>query len=82
MPRLVTLLPDPDSPTMPSVFPRSTVKDSPSTALTSPSSVGKWMTRSLTSTNADGFPATVSTSGDAGCDLPADREMAASLRYR
>src|SRR5437764_7109082 len=54
MPRLVTLLPDPDSPTMPRVLPRSTVNDSPSTALTTPSSVGKWMRRSRTSRKADG----------------------------
>ena len=40
--RLVTLLPEPDSPTMPSVSPRSTANETPSTALTTPSSVSKW----------------------------------------
>jgi hypothetical protein len=37
--RQVTLLPEPDSPTMPSVLPFSTLKLTPSTALTMPSSV-------------------------------------------
>src|SRR5918992_4588607 len=46
--RNVTLLPDPDSPTTPRVSPWSTEKEIPSTALTSPSSVGKWTRRSLT----------------------------------
>jgi hypothetical protein len=41
MPRLVTDLPEPDSPTMPSVRPRSSEKERPSTLLTTPSSVGK-----------------------------------------
>ena len=36
---LATLLPEPDSPTIPSVSPRSTSKETPSTALTTPSSV-------------------------------------------
>ncbi len=40
--RLVTDLPDPDSPTMPSVLPLARSKESPSTALTMPSSVEKW----------------------------------------
>jgi len=44
-----TLLPEPDSPTMPSVSPRSRVNETPSTALTNPSSVGKWTFRSRTS---------------------------------
>ena len=39
--RQVTLLPEPDSPTMPSVLPSSTVNETPSTALTIPSSVLK-----------------------------------------
>ena len=39
--RQVTLLPEPDSPTMPSVLPFSTEKLTPSTALTMPSSVRK-----------------------------------------
>ena len=41
--RQVTLLPDPDSPTMPSVWPFSTSKLTPSTALTTPSSVRKYV---------------------------------------
>jgi len=44
----VTLLPDPDSPTIPSVRPRSTANDTPSTALTTPSSVSNRTRRSLT----------------------------------
>jgi hypothetical protein len=36
-----TLLPDPDSPTTPSVSPGSRENEIPSTALTKPSSVGK-----------------------------------------
>ncbi len=39
--RQVTLLPEPDSPTMPSVLPFSTLKLTPSTAFTMPSSVRK-----------------------------------------
>ena len=45
----LTLLPDPDSPTIPSVSPGWTVNETPSTALTMPSSVLKWTRRSLTS---------------------------------
>jgi hypothetical protein len=47
--RHVTLLPQPDSPTIPSVFPFSTAKLTPSTALTMPSSVRKYVFSSLTS---------------------------------
>lgn len=43
---VATLLPDPDSPTMPSVLPRARSNDSPSTALTTPSSVRKCTVRS------------------------------------
>ena len=50
--RQVTLLPQPDSPTMPSVLPFSTEKLTPSTALTMPSSVRKYVFRSLTSRRA------------------------------
>ena len=39
--RLVTDLPEPDSPTMPSTLPRSTANETPSTAPTTPSSVAK-----------------------------------------
>ena len=45
----VTDLPEPDSPTIPSVFPFSKEKESPSTAFTKPSSVGKLTERFLTS---------------------------------
>ena len=45
----VTLLPQPDSPTMASVRPASTEKLMPSTAANSPSSVLKWVRRSCTS---------------------------------
>src|SRR5687767_1309379 len=45
----VTLLPQPDSPTMPRVRPRSSVKSMPSTARTSPSSDAKCVRRFLTS---------------------------------
>jgi hypothetical protein len=45
----VTLLPQPDSPTMPSVRPRSRLKSTPSTARTSPASVSKTVVRPRTS---------------------------------
>src|SRR5688572_5220323 len=45
----VTLLPQPDSPTMPSVRPRSSEKSTPSTARTSPRSEAKWVRSSRTS---------------------------------
>ncbi|PSK59154.1 hypothetical protein B0E53_06921 [Micromonospora sp. MH33] len=44
----VTLFPEPDSPTMPSVRPRSTANDTPSTAFTTPSSVSNRTRRSVT----------------------------------
>src|SRR5881227_542706 len=50
--RQVTLLPEPDSPTIPSVCPLSTVNETPSTARTTPSSVLKYVFRSLTSRSA------------------------------
>src|SRR5947208_16301712 len=50
--RHVTLFPEPDSPTMPSVCPLSTVNETPSTARTTPSSVLKYVFRSLTSRRA------------------------------
>src|SRR5205085_5101010 len=49
-----TLLPEPDSPTTPSVSPRATEKETPSTAFTRPSSVGKLTCRSLTSRSCSG----------------------------
>src|SRR5213595_1608387 len=47
--RNVTLLPEPDSPTTPRVSPGAIESVTPSTALTTPSSVGKWTLRFLTS---------------------------------
>ena len=44
-----TVLPLPDSPTMPSVRPLSTLNDTPRTAWTTPSAVGKLTRRSVTS---------------------------------
>lgn len=52
MERAVTLLPEPDSPTIPSVWPSSSVKETPSTALTTPSGVLKCVLRLLTSSSA------------------------------
>src|SRR5712691_11906326 len=46
---IVTLFPEPDSPTMPSTSPWSRVNETPSTARTRPSSVRKETWRSLTS---------------------------------
>src|SRR3984957_4690506 len=43
-----TLLPEPDSPTMPSVSPRRSVKLTPSTARTTPASVKNQVRRSVT----------------------------------
>src|SRR5450756_990301 len=48
----VTLLPQPDSPTIPSVRPDSTEKLMPSTAVNSPPSTLKQVVKSLTSSNA------------------------------
>src|SRR5918911_1097110 len=53
--RLDTLLPEPDSPTMPSAWPRSTVYETPSTAFTRPSSVSKWTFRSRTTSSGSGI---------------------------
>src|SRR5437870_11509897 len=47
--RLATVFPDPDSPTIPKVSPRRRAKLTPSTAFTTPSSVPKYVRRSLTS---------------------------------
>src|SRR5688500_2137197 len=47
--RQVTLLPQPDSPTMPTVRPGSMLKSTPTTAVTMPSSVWKRVRRSRTS---------------------------------
>src|SRR5260370_24219930 len=50
----VTDLPQPDSPTMASVSPSSTWKETPSTARLIPSGVRKWVCRFWTSSNAIG----------------------------
>ena len=50
--RNVTLLPEPDSPTMPRVSPRSSENVTPDTAFTMPSSVRKRVSRLLTSSSA------------------------------
>src|SRR6266849_9680935 len=47
--RFATDLPEPDSPTIPNVSPRFSSKLTPSTAFTTPSSVAKYVRRSLTS---------------------------------
>src|SRR5439155_16485683 len=49
--RALTLLPEPDSPTMPSVSPRLMWKSIPSTARTTPSSVKKYVFSPLTSSS-------------------------------
>ena len=49
--RLRTDLPEPDSPTMPRVRPRSSVSDTPSTARTSPPDVRNPVRRSVTSSS-------------------------------
>src|SRR2546430_270478 len=49
----VTLLPQPDSPTMASVSPRTTEKETPSTARTTPSRVKKYVFNPLTSRSAE-----------------------------
>src|SRR5918994_261403 len=51
----VTLFPLPDSPTIPSVSPGSSEKETPSTALTTPSWVLKCVLRLLTSSIATGY---------------------------
>src|SRR4051812_19627241 len=51
----VTLLPEPDSPTIPSTLPRSSFREMPSTARTIPSSVANWTLRSLTSSRVSGI---------------------------
>ena len=47
--RFETLLPEPDSPTIPSVSPRCSVKETSLTAFTTPSIVGKRTVRLRTS---------------------------------
>ena len=54
--RAATVLPEPDSPTMPMVSLRSSVKLTPLTALTTPAWVKKWVERSLTSRRRSAMP--------------------------
>ena len=56
----VTLLPQPDSPTSPTVWPSSMSKVTPSTARTSPSLVKKEVRRSLTRKSGAIFKSPVS----------------------
>ncbi len=51
----VTLLPQPDSPTMPSTRPRLTSKETPSTARSVPSREMKWVSRPRTSRSTSRF---------------------------
>src|ERR671913_1379645 len=55
MERAVTLLPLPDSPTIPKVSPASSENETPSTALTTPSWVLKYVLRLFTSSIATGY---------------------------
>src|SRR3954454_6315535 len=52
----VTVLPQPDSPTTPTVWPRSTDRSTPSTACSQPSSVLKWVLSPLISSKAINVP--------------------------
>src|SRR5437588_5125100 len=56
-----TDLPQPDSPTMPSIVPRSTVKETPSTARTSPSRVLKNVCRLFTASRGIRTPSAASS---------------------
>src|SRR5438128_1781325 len=64
-----TDLPQPDSPTIPSIVPRSTVNETPSTARTSPSRVLKYVCRLFTASSGIRTPSAASM-----------RALAASLR--
>src|SRR5471032_431317 len=55
--RLETVLPLPDSPTMPSVWPDATWKSTPSTARTTPSRVWKWTLSPSTASSGPIWPA-------------------------
>src|SRR5665811_2491765 len=59
----VTLLPQPDSPTTPSVAPLRMLKLTPSTAFTRPSAVAKWVRRSRTSSSVPASTFLVIASG-------------------
>src|SRR6201999_2283839 len=68
-----TLLPEPDSPTIPRVFPASTSKESPRTACTMPSGVRNETRRSLTSRSATRYlPLTQDTPRVRGAVLSLD----------
>src|SRR2546430_15523072 len=69
--RALTLLPDPDSPTMASVSPASSEWLTPSTAFTTPKSVKKWTRRSRISSN--GWCA--GAAEGCGSGVPAAREL-------
>src|SRR3954454_4989065 len=53
--RLETLLPEPDSPTMPTAWPRMTSYETPSTAFTTPPSGSKWTVSSRTLSSGSGI---------------------------
>ena len=53
---LVTVFPDPDSPTMAKISPGDTLKDTPSTARTTPSTLAKYVHRLQTSKIASRVP--------------------------
>ncbi len=62
--RVSTVLPDPDSPTMPTASPRCSDNDTPSTARTTPRGVLKCVTRSRTSSISRPRDSTGSTTGE------------------
>ena len=68
----VTLLPQPDSPTRPTVRPRGTLKLMPSTARNRPRSVAKWVFRPRTSRSVS-----IRTSNPVPCRRCSDRACAA-----
>src|SRR6266545_3009146 len=67
----VTVLPQPDSPTTPSVRPRASEYVKPSTARTVPSSSTKWTRRSRTSSKTSSLDRVWSGAGEAMTTLPA-----------
>ena len=75
--RVSTVLPEPDSPTTPRVWPRSRVNDTPSTARTSPRPVRNEVCRSSTSSSG---PCDRPTSGKLSCG--AGRQRAHSFTSR
>src|SRR5262245_1585312 len=75
----LTLLPQPDSPTMPSVRPASSSKLTPSTARNSPASVAKCVLSSLTSSNFIFDDRAVGDAGGAGLRRQAAPERLVAL---